>query len=222
MQFIQSKASPPFTSRQEAGRALARRLEGFARRNDTVVLAIPDGGVPVAAEIAKSLRLPLDLILIEKIITTSCRSKQLGAITSGGVRILNSAMIDHLHLSDAEIKAAILRKSLEIARRESLYHKNHVSLDLADHSVILVDDGSTSCSTLRNAIRLLHRQHVEHIIVALPATCHHAACDLKMEADDVVTLVEPRSRAFARNCLKQLPRTTLSEVRELLASPLPA
>jgi predicted phosphoribosyltransferase len=206
-----------FCCREEAGRKLAERLAGFTDSRDAIVLAMPNGGVPVAAEVARLLKVPFDILLVAKITADGCRDAELGTITGGGVRMLDCALIDRLHLSDSEINSAILKKSLELAKREKRYRGNQQSLEVADHAVILVDDGSTPCATIRNAIRLLRRQHAERIVVALPAACHHAACDLRMEADEVVTLAEPQTLIRPGKWFKRFPRTTVSEVRRLLS-----
>ena len=203
-------------SRRTAGRNLAQRLTKFSGRCDVVVLALPKGGVEVGAEIASSLKAPLDILLVRKITISSPERAVLGAITSGGVRILNGALIDHLQLSDAEIRAAVLEESMELCRRERLYRGEVPSIDVADQTVILVDDGATPCATIRDAIRLLRRQHAERIVFATPATCHHAACNLRHEADEVVTLTEPSKPVSVGKWLKHVPRTTDDKVCRLM------
>lgn len=205
-----------FGSRQEAGRALAKRLAGFAA-TDAVVIALPKGGATVGAEIAHLLHLPFDVLLMDRITAPGCGVTPLGAITSGGVRMLNSAMIDQLHLSDDVVRGAVLRKALRLARRERLYRRHHASVDVADRTVILVDDGTASCATLSNAIRLLHRQHAEHVVLAVPVTCEHAACELRMETDEVVTLEEPSVEFSAGKWFESFPPTTSAEVRRILS-----
>ncbi|MDP3850350.1 MAG: phosphoribosyltransferase family protein [Luteolibacter sp.] len=222
-QSIQTPSSLPpqaiiprrFGSRQEAGRVLAGRLKRFAGVSDVLVLALPKGGMCVAAEIACILDLPFDVLLINRIMTPSCGRTPLGAITSGGVRMLNGAMIDRLHLEDEEIHRAVLKKSLQLARREKLYRNQRPSLEIADRTVILVDDGSSPCADLRNAIRLLRRQHAEHVVIAMPTTCHRAACDLRLEADEVVTLAEYSAPVRAAKWFDDRPPTA-AEVRQLL------
>ena len=211
-----------FGTRQDAGRALAQRLHKFHESPDAVVLALPKGGVAVGVEIARLLNLPMDVLLIAKITAPGCGDTPLGAITSGGVRMLNSAMIDQLHLDEEEIRDAVLKESIHLARRERLYRSNRPSIDVADHTVILVDDGSSTCSTLRNAIRLLKRQHAEHVVVATPAACHHSACDLRMEADGVVTLAEPSAEIPASKWFENFTPPSPEEICRILQSaPLP-
>ncbi|MEI6177959.1 MAG: phosphoribosyltransferase family protein [Verrucomicrobiota bacterium] len=203
-------------SRRTAGRNLAQRLTKFSGQCDVVVLALPNGGVEVGAEIAVFLKVPFDVLLVRKITTSGPEHAVLGAITSGGVRILNGALIDHLHLSDLEIRAAVLQESMELCRSERLYRGEAPSVDVADQTVILVDDGGTPCSIIRDAIRLLRRQHAERIIFATPATCHHAACHLRHEADEVVTLREPSKPVSVGKWLKHVPKTTDEKVCRLM------
>jgi putative phosphoribosyl transferase len=206
----------PFISREEAGTQLAGRLTRYRNASDVIVLAIPKGGVRVGARIAEILGKPFDVLLVGKISVPSCHDAALGAITSGGVRMLNGELIDRLHLSPEDVRAAILKKSLQLARRERRYRGDQPSLELADHTVILADDGSTPCAAIRNGIRLLHRQHVERIVVAIPATCEHAACDLRLETDDVVTLTEPHDPSPAGDWFSIFPPTYDSDIRELV------
>lgn len=213
-------ASQSFLNRNEAGRALAEKLAKkisiFKDTSQVVVLALPKGGVAVGAEIAAELHHPLDVLLVSGITTPGCGNTPLGAITSGGVRMLNTALIDSLHLSADEVNRAVIKEYQRIARQEKIYRGEHPSIDVADRTVILVDDGTTPCSTLRNAIRLLRREHADHVVVALPALCRHAACDLRYEADEVVTLAEPSYSAPPSRFFRDFPPTTDHEVRELL------
>jgi putative phosphoribosyl transferase len=205
-----------FRSRREAGRLLAKLLGKYAGDPETVVLALPKGGLEVGAEIAHLLALPFDVMLVDRITAPGCGDTPLGAITSGGVRMLNCAMIDRLHLSDEDVRNAILTKAVRLARRERLYRSNRPSIDVADRTVILADDGSSSCGTLRNSIRLLHRQHADHVIVAVPVTCHHAACDLRMEADEVISLLEPSAQVPAANWFESPAPIRSAEVCDIL------
>lgn len=207
-----------FRSREDAGRSLAKCLAKYTDPGHVIVLALPKGSVPVAAEVARILGKPFDVLLVGKITAPGNREKTLGAITGGGVRMLNHEMIDRLHLTDSEINDAILKESLDLARRERFYRGQHPSLDVADHTVILVDDGTTPCSTVIDAIRLLRRQHADRIVVALPATNgNHAAWDLRLEADEMVTLAKPAASLPSGKRFKHFPRTTAARVRRLLS-----
>ncbi len=210
-----------FENREEAGSELAKRLAKFAQTPDVIVLAVPNGGVPVGTKIASLLNIPFDVMLMATITAPGNSGETLGAVTGGGVRALNNAMIDRLNLSQPEINAAVLRGCQKLARLEKTYRGNSLPLEIADHTVILVDDGTTPCAAIRDAIHLLRRQHAEHVIVALPVACRHAACDLRFEADEVVTLLEPPSPRTAEKWLKQQHRTTVAEVRRLVAEKRP-
>ena len=208
---------PRISSREDAGRNLAKRLTQFANCGNVIVLAIPTGSVSVAAEIALSLNTNLDVLLVGKITAPVRGGHSIGAVTCDGVRILNYDMIDRLQLSDSDVGAAILKASSGLARRERFYHGTHPALAVADHTVILVDDGTTPCSILRNAIRLLRRQHVDQIVVALPAACRTAAWDLRLEADKLVTLAEPATAIGGGKWFKPFSRSTAAGVRRLLS-----
>lgn len=219
---MHTKRTQHFPSREEASRKLAERLARFSTTGDTIVLALPNGGVPVGAEIAELLHKPFDVLLVERILSPSCGETPLGAVTRGGVRMLNSAMIDRLNLSQSEIDSAVLQGSRKLARREQSFHRDQAPLEIADRTVILIDDGTAPCEVIRDAIRLLRRQHAERVIVALPATCHEVANDLRMEADQVVTLAEPASPGSAGKWIEEFPNTSDEDVRRLLAGKCPA
>jgi predicted phosphoribosyltransferase len=214
---MQNSSTKRFGNRREAGRELARRLSRFAGSMDAVVLALPKGGVAVGAEIARTLGLPFDVLLVGRITAPGCGDTALGAITSGGVRLLNNAMIDRLGLNETDVRNAVLKECRHLARREKIYRGQRPSLEIADQTVILVDDGTASCSTVRNAIRLLRRQHAERVVVAMPAACHHTACDMRMEADEVLTLAEPSSPVTVGQWFDSFPRTKAADVRRLLS-----
>jgi len=206
-----------FKNRQDAGRRLARSLATFALVDDVVIVAFPNGGIPVAVEIARALGKPLDILIMREITHPADSRIVLGTITSGGVRALNCALIDQLHLSDSEVSAAILRECAELARCEKLYRNGHPSLSVADKTVILVDDGVTPCHMFRDAIRLLRRQHAERIVVALPATSCHDSCDLRLEADKVVALAESDTCGAPQKCFRKFPPATEEKACRILA-----
>lgn len=214
---MQNNPSHPCGSREEAGRELARLLTRFSTPKNVIVLALPNGGVPVGAEIAGILNKPFDVLFIEPITTPACGGVPLGAITAGGVRMLNCAMIDRLHLSTAEISSAVLHGSLKLAKRERSCRGQYPPLEVADHVVILVDDGATPCATIRDAVHLLRRQHADCVIVAFPDACRHTLCDLRLEADEVVTLADSRATRHSVKSFHHFPRMTDAEVHHVLA-----
>ena len=206
-----------FKNREDAGRRLAQRLAPFAKLSNVIVLAFPNGGIPVGMEIAKALNKPFDVLLMRKIPVPGSKDKILGTITSGGVRALNCEIIDRLHISQEDVNSAVLHEALELARRERLYRGDHSSLDVADQTVILVDDGVTPCSNFRDAIRLLRRQHADRVVVALPAASRHDSCDLRAEADEVVALTESTTCGSPEKWFKNFTRATDAKVCRLLA-----
>lgn len=210
------QTQPLFTNREDAGRALAARLTRYRDCPDAVVLAAPGGAVEVGRALASELHLPFDILIVSGINAPGRGREQIGAMTSGGIRMLNFELIDRLRLTDAEIRRAILHKAVRVNCRERHYRDGRPSIDLADRTVILTDDGSSRCNTIRNAVRLLHRRHVDRIIIATPAACRHDACDLGMEADEFVSLAESNAplppSAFFKNC----PRTSSRGVKRLL------
>jgi len=206
-----------FASREEAGRKLAQRLAKYSISGNTIVLALPNGGVPVGAEIAEFLDKPFDVLLVEKIIAPGDSGAHLGAVTGGGVRMLNSAMIDHLQLSKPEVNSAVLDGSMRLAHREKRCRGQKAAIEIADRTVILIDDGTAPCEVIRAAVRLLRRQHADRVIVALPVACQDIVSDLRMEADHVVTLVEPKHTGVTGNWFDHFPMTTDADVCRLLA-----
>ncbi len=219
---MQLELSQPFTSREEAGRQLAKRLAKCSIAENTIVLALPNGGVPVGAEIAEFLHKPFDILLVEKIIAPGSDGESLGAVTGGGVRMLNSAMIDRLRLSKPEVNSAVLDGSMRLARREKLCRGHKPAIEIADRTVILIDDGTAPCEVIRAAVRLLRRQHAERVIVALPVACQDTASDLRMEADQVVTLAEPEKPESSGNWFDRFPMTTDADVYRLLVGNYPS
>ena len=132
--------------------------------------------------------------------------------------MLNFELIDRLHLSDAELRLAIVHHAVRVNRRERHYRNGRESIALADRPVILVDDGASRCEAVRQAIRLLHRLHVDRIIVATPAACHHAACDLSLEVDEFITLAETGETVPTSSCFRYFPRTSAARIRRLMCA----
>jgi putative phosphoribosyl transferase len=214
----------PFSNRADAGRQLAECLAKFSGSRNLIILAMPRGGVAVAAKIASALKKPLDVLLVRRLILPNSDDLSIGAITSGGVRLLNHALIDRMHLGREVISDMIFQESIELARRERLYRGDRPSLEIADRQVILVDDGFTPSSLIRDAIRLIRRQHPEKLVLALPAAPALVTRELGMEADEVVTVAETDPSGTLGDCFKDLAPTTDDEVLGLLghaAAPAP-
>src|ERR1051326_1255755 len=180
-----------FANRSEAGRLLAEKLEKYANRNDVIVLGLPRGGVPVAYEVAQRLGVPLDVFVVRKLGVPGHEELAMGAIASGGVRVLNEDVLHVIPDAQAivEMVAAIEREELE--RRERNYRSDRPPPDLKDRTVILIDDGLATGANMRAAVGALRQQGAAKIIVAVPVGAPSTCQDLKNTADEVVCLQNP-------------------------------
>ena len=157
-----------FADRHDAGRVLAERLASYRGREDLVVLGLPRGGVVVAFEVARALRAPLDVYVVRKLGVPGQEELALGAIASGGVRVLNQDVVQSAGLDDAEIQAVTMREQAELERRERLYRGDRPPHELHGKTAILVDDGLATGASMRTAIRSLEAHHPEWITMAVP------------------------------------------------------
>lgn len=180
-----------YQNRADAGRKLAQALQAYNDNADAIVLALPRGGVPVAYEVAHALHLPLDVMTVRKLGTPGHPEMAMGAIASGGVRVLNQSVIRWLQLSNDEVDEVIDAERRELQRRESLYRAGHPPLDLKDRTVILVDDGLATGATMQAAVFAAGQQHPTRVIVAVPVASQEACETLRQEADDIVCLQTP-------------------------------
>jgi putative phosphoribosyl transferase len=208
---------PVFKNRQAAGRQLAGRLADFLKNEDPIILALPRGGVPVAAEIAKASGRPLDVLIVRKLGVPGHEELAMGAIAGGGVRVLSEELISQLRLSRARVEAVIARESGELARREICYRGGRDFPDVAGQVVIVVDDGIATGSTMSAAIGLLRHLQAKRIIIAIPVAPSDTIGRLLGEADDVVTLLEPGYFSSVGEWYQDFSQTSDEEVRELLA-----
>jgi putative phosphoribosyl transferase len=207
-----------FRNRSEAGRVLAELLAGYAGRSDVIVLGLPRGGVPVAAEVAAGLGTPLDVFVVRKLGVPGHDELAMGAIASGGVRILNDTVITGLDISDAVIAEVAAREAEELQRRERAYREDRPAPDLDGKVVIVVDDGLATGSTMRAAVAALRAQRPARIVVAVPVgsatTCH----DLLSEADEVVCARTPTFFQAVGQWYDDFSPTTDAEISRLLAA----
>ncbi len=180
-----------FQSRTEAGHLLAKRLASYADRHDVLVLALPRGGVPVGYEVAKALHVPLDVLIVRKLGTPGQEELAMGAITTGGVRVLNHEVIRALGISEAEIDSVAAKEQKELERRERLYRSSRGTPDIRGITVILVDDGIATGTTMRAAITALKTQHPARLIVAVPVAPLETCEQLKAEVTEFVCLLSP-------------------------------
>ena len=180
-----------FRNRDDAGLALASKLERYAGRRDVLVFGLPRGGVPVAARVAESLAAPLGVLLVRKLGVPGHEEYALGAIASGGVVELDEAVVRELRLSPAAVRAVVLRESEELARRERVYQRGRAFPDVRGRTVILVDDGLATGSTMRAAVSAIRQHAPAFVVVAVPIASGEACADLSELADECVCVSRP-------------------------------
>jgi predicted phosphoribosyltransferase len=205
-----------FRDRAEAGRRLAERLTTYAARDDVTVLALPRGGVPVAFEVARALGVPLDVLVVRKLGVPGHEELAMGAIASGGVRVINPEVVRRLRIPPRAVEAVTVREAAELQRRERLYRGGRAPLDVAGRTVILVDDGIATGSTLRAAIRALRQRDPARVVVAAPAGAAESCRMLAAEADEVVCVRQPEAFPAVAVFYHSFPQTSDEEVRSLL------
>ncbi|BAY26873.1 phosphoribosyltransferase [Calothrix sp. NIES-2100] len=206
-----------FRTRTEAGKFLARELTAYADCKDLLVLGLPRGGVPVAYEVAKALDAPLDICLVRKIGVPGHQELAMGAITSGGIRVLNSDVISSLAISKQTINQVTADESQELQRRDRAYRGDRPPLNVTNHTIILVDDGIATGSTMRAAITLLKQQQPYRIVVAVPVAPPEICEQLSELVDEVVCLKIPERMYAVGVWYEDFSQTTDDEVRHLLA-----
>ena len=207
-----------FQDRTDAGRQLAEKLLGYAGRDDVIVLALPRGGVPVAFEVAQRVRVPLDVCVVRKLGVPGHEELAMGAIASGGVRVLNEDVLYVLPDAQSIVEMVTAIEREELKRRERDYRSNRPAPEVRGRTVILVDDGLATGATMRAAAAALRQQGAAKIIVAVPVgapgTCH----EIRSVADEVVCLQTPGSFMGVGQYYEDFSQTTDEEVRELLAA----
>ncbi|MGA8011236.1 MAG: phosphoribosyltransferase family protein [Candidatus Acidiferrales bacterium] len=178
--------------RAEAGRLLARKLSAYGDRSDVLVLGLPRGGVLVAYGIATALRVPLDILVVRKLGVPGYEEFALGAVATGGIKIIDPDVVEEFHLSDAEIAGVVSTEQAELRRREAVYRSTRPALDLRNQTVILVDDGIATGSTMRAAIEGVKRCGAARVVVAAGVAPLSTSLMLGAESDEVVCLLTPR------------------------------
>src|SRR5579885_449232 len=174
-----------FHNRMEAGQLLARQLLPYANRPDVLVLGLPRGGVPVAFEVARALRAPLDTLVVRKLGVPGQEELAMGAIASGGSRVLNPEVVQELGIPQEIIEAITAREQQELDRRERRFRGNRPELDVRGRTVILVDDGLATGATMRAAIAALRRQQPARLVIAVPVASRETCDALRLEVDEV-------------------------------------
>ena len=206
-----------FRDRTEAGCVLARKLAAYKNRADVLVLALPRGGVPVAYEVAQALDAPLDIFLVRKLGVPGHEELARGAIASGGVRVMNENVIQYLRIPDEAIDAVAAQERQELERRERLYRDGRLPLDVRGRTVILVDDGLATGSTMRAAATALRIRHPARIVVAVPVAASSTCNEFQSEVDEVICAITPEPFYAVGLWYKDFSQTTDQEVRDLLA-----
>lgn len=206
----------PFESRQEAGRTLAAKLGAYAGREDLAVLALPRGGVPVAFEVAKALEAPLDVLVVRKLGAPGFEELAMGAIASGGIRILNPDVVTGLEVSDARIERVATRELAEVERRERVYRGDREPLNVRGRTVLLVDDGVATGATMRAGVAALRRMEPARIVVAVPTAAQDSLRQIRSEADEVVCLATPEPYVAVGRWYHDFPQVEDDEVRTLM------
>ena len=206
-----------FADRVEAGRLLAKKLNAYSNRQDVVVLALPRGGVPVAYEVARALNAPLDVFLVRKLGVPGYEELAMGAIASGNVRVLNNDVVDHLGISNELIDRVAEREQRELQRREQLYRGTSPPLKVRGWTVIIVDDGLATGSTMRAAVNALKDMAPAKIIVAAPVAARETCESFKKEVDSTcVCVMSPESFQGVGLWYRDFSQTSDEEVCYLL------
>lgn len=205
-----------FADRREAGIALARRLGEYSGRSDVVVLGLPRGGVPVAREVARFVGAPLDVFLVRKLGVPGHRELAMGAIASGGVRVLNDDVVQWYGIPPAVIEAAANEELVELARRELTYREGRPPVAVRDRVVLLIDDGLATGSTMKAAVHAVRAHAPSRVVVAVPVGARSTCRELEEMADAVVCARTPEPFSAVGQWYVDFSQTTDDEVRQLL------
>jgi putative phosphoribosyl transferase len=206
-----------FRDRTDAGRQLAAKLMDYANRPDVLVLALPRGGVPVAFEVAQALDAPLDVFLVRKLGLPGHEELAMGAIASGGVVVRNSEVVDMLRIPDHVIDAVAVQEQRELERREQAYRDDRSAPNVRGKTVILVDDGLATGSSMRAAAAALREQDPARIVVAVPTAAPKTCDEVRNEVDEIICAITPEPFYAVGLWYEDFSQTTDDEVRALLA-----
>lgn len=205
-----------FHDRQDAGQQLANTLENYAKQPNTIVLALPRGGVPVGYEIAHALKLPLDVFLVRKLGVPGQEELAMGAIAPNDIEILNKDIVQQLHLPREAIDDVKKKEQVVLKERSRLYRGNREPLKVKDQTIILVDDGIATGATIRAAITALRHMGCKRLIIAVPVAPESTCQELINEVDELVCLQMPEPFYAIGNWYDDFSQTTDKEVQKLL------
>src|SRR2546421_4604959 len=206
-----------YRDRIDAGKQLAARLADYADRSDVLVLALPRGGVPVAFEVAEALKAPLDIFLVRKLGVPGQEELAMGAIATGGVRVLNEDVVSYLRIPGEVIDAVAADELRELERRERAYRDDRPAPDVRGKTIILADDGLATGSTMRAAAAALRQQKPARIVVAVPVSAPQTCNEYRMGVDEIVCAGTPEPFHAVGRWYEDFSQTSDEEVRELLA-----
>ena len=205
----------PFKDRRDAGKKLAQKLLSYAEQPNVLILALPRGGVPVAYEVAQALKAPLDIFIVRKLGLPGREELAMGAVASGGIRVLNSDIIRMLSIPEEVIHFVAKNELQEVQRRERLYRRNCPSPEIRDRTVILIDDGLATGASMRAAIAGLRAHHPSRIVVAVPAAAPDVCKAFQPEVDEMVCAVTPEPFYGVGRWYEDFTQVTDEEVRIL-------
>jgi putative phosphoribosyl transferase len=206
-----------YRDRQEAGERLAEKLTAFKEQKDVVVLGLPRGGVPVAARVARALDAPLGIFVVRKLGVPGNEEYAMGAIASGGVRLMNEDVVRSLGITEEQIKQVVEREERKLRQREDAYRGQCPQPELKGKLLILVDDGIATGATVRVAIKALREYRPRKVVVAVPVAPPETCQDLSREVDEVVCPLQPSPLRAISLWYEDFSATTDEEVRRILA-----
>ncbi|HJQ11340.1 MAG TPA: phosphoribosyltransferase [Gemmatimonadaceae bacterium] len=208
--------TPYFLDRRDAGRRLAEELSNYVNQSDLLVLGLPRGGVPVAYEVAHALHAPLDVFIVRKLGFPGHPELAMGAIASGGVRILDRQLIEMYDIPSDAIENVTESEQRELERREKLYRDDRPSPDVRDRTAILIDDGLATGSTMRAAVQALRQESARKVVVAVPIAPPDTCEAMRQEVDDIICAITPDPFLAVGVWYADFSETSDEEVRELL------
>lgn len=209
-----------FSNRQQAGQILANSLTAYANRKDVIVLGLARGGVPVAYEVAKALKLPLDVFIVRKLGVPDQEEFAFGAIAMGGIVVFNHDVMQELYLSERDINQVIDKETQELARREKLYLGDRPHPIITDKTVILIDDGIATGATMKAAILALKQQKPAAIILAVPVAASSTCQELASLVDQLICPLQPTFFNAVGSWYDDFSQTTDEEVHRYLNTKL--
>lgn len=211
-----------FRNRTHAGQLLAEALTKYANRDDVIVLGLPRGGVPVAYEVAKSLHVPLDVLVVRKLGVPGYEELAMGAIASGGVQVVHHDVMRAMGIPRAALEAEAAVQLKELHRRELAYRGHTGTPEIEGRIVILVDDGIATGYTLRAAVQALRQQRPKQLIIAVPTAAPDSCAELRPMVDELIALMTPAAFRGVGQWYEDFSQTTDAEVTQLLAKAAPA